>query len=127
MEAHATTPRGNKPERPRRTRSRSRSRTIDVDSIRAGPFYGAASLQAERALMIAVLENGVRCYLQLSGAREPRRRRRFLEADRWIRSRDQSTLFAFENICTVLGIDADRVRRNLRRRKNVGESTRAGQ
>jgi len=52
MEAHATTRGNNKPE-PRRTRSRSRRGTVDVDNIRAGPFYGAASLQAERALMIA--------------------------------------------------------------------------
>src|SRR5579875_408424 len=46
----------------------------------------------ERRLMVAVLE----------------------DAEAWIESPDRTWLFSFENICDVLGIDADYLRRGLR-------------
>jgi len=96
-------------------------REVLPEAIRSGQYYGTASLQSERALMIAVLENGVRYYLQYARARDAKGRRKFTEAEKWIRSRDVRMLFAFETICTVLGLDSDSVRRNLRRRRRIQE------
>jgi hypothetical protein len=67
----------------------------------------------ERRLMIAVLEVGVNDYLKNAGARDPHRRALFAEAEQWIEDREATWLYSFENICNVLGIDPDYVRRGL--------------
>src|SRR5947207_3430942 len=48
------------------------------------------------------------------GAQDPRGRQLFHEAEEWIEDADQSWLFSFQNICDVLGLDADYLRRGLR-------------
>ena len=67
----------------------------------------------ERRLMIAVLEEGVNDYLKNVGARDPHRRALFADAEHWIEDRDASWLYSFENICNVLGIESDYLRRGL--------------
>jgi hypothetical protein len=68
----------------------------------------------ERALMRAVLEDAVRC---LAGEIGPVRERPQLAADarRWLVEGDRRWPFSFENICDVLGFDADRIRTRLLR------------
>jgi hypothetical protein len=79
---------------------------------------------AERRLMIAVLEDAVDVYRKQAGAREHRGRQLFADAEEWIENRDRTWLFSFENICDVLDIDASYVRRGLhewKRRAQAGE------
>jgi hypothetical protein len=68
----------------------------------------------ERRLMVAVLEDAVDVYRKKCTARDRRSRELFEEAEAWIESTDRTWLFSFENICDVLGIDADYLRRGLR-------------
>ncbi len=68
----------------------------------------------ERRLMIAVLEDAVDVYRKQAGARDPRGEALFREAEEWIGDPDRTWLFSFENICDVLGLDADYLRRGLR-------------
>ena len=68
----------------------------------------------ERRLMIAVLEDAVDVYRKQAGARDARAQQLFHEAEEWIEDADQSWLFSFQNICDVLGLDADYLRRGLR-------------
>ena len=66
-----------------------------------------------RALMLAVLEDALRC---IEGGRRRRRfhaRRRAAEAEAWVRSDRLDWLFSFLNVCDVLGFDADAVRGRL--------------
>lgn len=69
-----------------------------------------AETSGPRALMLAVLEDAVRCI------EEARRRRRFharrlaAEAEAWMRSEHRGRLFSFLNICEVLELDVDAVR-----------------
>jgi hypothetical protein len=63
----------------------------------------------ERALMLAVLEDAIRC-LQAPG---PRARRAAVEAAEWIRSVDLEWPFSFENLCAALELDAGRLRTAL--------------
>ncbi len=64
--------------------------------------------EGERRLMAAVLEDAVTLYRE--GPRS-RTRTTYAELDRWLASDDRSTLFTFLNLCDVLGLDAERVRR----------------
>ena len=68
----------------------------------------------ERRLMIAVLEDAVDVYRKQAGARDPRGEQLFQEAEAWIDDPDRALLFSFQNICDVLDIDADYLRRGLR-------------
>jgi hypothetical protein len=74
----------------------------------AGPGAG------ERALMRAVFEDAVRC---LSGEVGPVRERAQLaaEARAWVAAVDRRWAFSFENVCDVLGFDAERLRGRLLR------------
>ena len=75
-----------------------------------------AELSGERALMLAILEDAVRCILQGHGRRPGRwaasYRLRALASDAaaWMRVDDRAWLFSFVNICDLLGFDADAVR-----------------
>ena len=71
-------------------------------------------LECEQLLMLAVLEDAVTCYQRYVGSRDSYGRQLFEEADEWFSSPDQSSLFAFESICDVLGIDPGYLRRGLR-------------
>ena len=67
----------------------------------------------ERRLMIAVLEDAVDVYRKQAGASDPRGEQLFREAEAWIEDTDRSWLFSFQNICDVLDIDSDYLRRGL--------------
>jgi hypothetical protein len=67
----------------------------------------------ERRLMIAVLEDAVDVYRKQAGATDPRGRELFHAAEVWIEDPDRTWLFSFQNICDVLDIDADYLRRGL--------------
>jgi hypothetical protein len=69
--------------------------------------------EGERRLMIAVLEDAVDVYRKQAGSRDPRGQQLFTEAEQWIEDSDRTWLFSFQNICDVLGLDADYLRRGL--------------
>jgi hypothetical protein len=63
----------------------------------------------EKALMLAVLEDAIRCLER----RAPGAARLAREAEAWIRSSDQRWPFSFVNVCAHLDMDARRLRRAL--------------
>jgi hypothetical protein len=69
--------------------------------------------EGERRLMIAVLEDAVDVYRKLAGARDARRQQLFRDAEEWIESDDRTWIFSFQNICDVLGIESQYLRRGL--------------
>lgn len=81
----------------------------------------------ERRLMIAVLEDAVDVYRKQVGARDPRGQQLFIEAEEWIEDTDRSWLFSFQNICDVLDIDSDYLRRGLHAWKEKMVGGRRGQ
>lgn len=76
---------------------------------------GRASYGGERRLIIAVLEDAINCFQKNLFARDNRGRRLFCEADKWLMSADRELPFAFENICEFLSLDAEYIRKGLRR------------
>jgi hypothetical protein len=67
----------------------------------------------ERRLMIAILEDAVDVYRKQVGAKDPRAQQLFREAEEWIDDPDRTWLFSFQNICDVLDLDAEYLRRGL--------------
>src|SRR5207249_1987274 len=67
----------------------------------------------ERRLLLAVLEDGVRTFLKNARATQGRAFNLRREALAWLTTEDRSDVFAFENICEALGIDAGRLRQRV--------------
>lgn len=73
------------------------------------------SLQPEKRLMLAVLENAVATYQRHALATGRRGRRLFGESEEWLVSAECGGVFSFENICGALQLDPECVRAGLRR------------
>lgn len=72
-------------------------------------------LDGEYRLMFAVLEDAVSRYLSTMKCETLAQRKTFRETARWFHRRSDAVagIYAFENICAFLGIDADRMRVGL--------------
>jgi hypothetical protein len=79
-------------------------------------FEGArrdSYISGEKALMLAVLEDGIRCFQE--HLRNPRSNPRLLsqQAEDWIRAVDYEWPFSFNNVCETLGVDPSALRTAL--------------
>ena len=71
----------------------------------------------EKALMLAVLEDAIRCFQEYFRTTRARPRMLSRQAERWIRTRDWNWPFSFNNVCESLGIDPECMRDTLLRMK----------
>jgi hypothetical protein len=71
-------------------------------------------LEPEKRLMLAVLQDALFCFQRYFCARDGRHRKSFWEAWQWFNEEGSDSIFAFENICEVLGLDVSYVRRGLK-------------
>lgn len=72
----------------------------------------------EIRLMFAVLEDAIQCYLANMDGKTEKQRRDFMEVQDWFATpssanRGWQSLFAFEQLCDALGIEPNRLRREL--------------
>ena len=82
-------------------------------------FYASSAngqvQDGEVALRRAILEDAIRCF-QRRFVRKGRRVRRLAqEAEEWFAADDADWPFSFVNICAVLGLEPDYIRRGLKR------------
>ena len=90
----------------------------DLDYTRLSPVTGGeprtGQLTGTKALMLAVLEDGIRSYL--GGSRILAQ-----DAEYWIFSHRRQSPFSFMVVCEILGLDAEAVRKTLKqmREQNV--------
>ena len=75
-----------------------------------------ADTSGPRALMLAVLEDAVRCIEQGRRRRHFHARRLATEADTWVCCGRRGWPFSFVNICDTLGFDIASLRKALARR-----------
>jgi hypothetical protein len=82
------------------------------EQIVAG-YRNDSYLSGEKALMLAVLEDGIRCFQE--HLRNPRLNPRLLseQAEEWIRAEDWDWPFSFNNVCDTLGLDPAALRTAL--------------
>jgi|SRR5215470_2886088 len=77
-----------------------------------------------RGLMLAVLEDAVRCIEKARRRRTFYTRRRAAEAEAWVRCNRRDWPFSFVNVCEVLGFDADALRARLLTLRNDASDAR---
>lgn len=70
-------------------------------------------LAPERKLMFAVLVDAIECYQKYVDAKSRRHRKIFYEVESWIESRDEGSIYSFEQLCDVLCLDPSYLRRGL--------------
>lgn len=76
-------------------------------------YFRLRTLRPEHLLMMAVLDDAVRCVEEYRFATDPRGRRLFHEAKQWLLTTEPHWPYCFEHICDVLDLDADAVRHRL--------------
>jgi len=93
---------------------------FESDAVLASQFFTppTALPDPERALMVAVLEDGVRCFLNYYRAADRKQRILYEEARAWLLSAQRTGLYAFENVCDVLGVEPGYLRRQLLARRD---------
>jgi hypothetical protein len=82
-----------------------------------GGFPATSEHTGVKALMLAILEDGLRAFLD-------RKERVREEAERWMTSRREGWVFSFVTVCQSLGLDPDAVRRAAHRMRQKDLSPR---
>ena len=82
-------------------------------------FRRSVPIEPEKKLMLAVLADALACFQKYLSARKRKGENLFRDADEWIFGDNDDHLFSFENICEVIGLDSQYVRRLLARWKET--------
>jgi hypothetical protein len=66
-------------------------------------------IEGELKLLLAVLEDAIRCYLRNANSKDGERRRDFIEVRSWfeggVAGARRADIFSFDNLCAALGIE----------------------
>lgn len=79
------------------------------DTLRRGE-----PLEPERSLLIALLEDAIDSYRKYHRAQDRQGRERFREAEDWLMADDSDWIFSFRNVCELLALDPEYIRRGVR-------------
>jgi hypothetical protein len=74
-------------------------------------------LEGEKRLILSVLEDAVECFMKCIDSPTHKGQRLFREAEEWINLEDKHWVFSFDNVCDMLDINAEYMRRGLRQWK----------
>lgn len=92
---------------------------LEPESVLPSQYFGRAevdaSLQSEKRLMLAVLEDAVGTYQKHVNSTQRTGQRLFAEVEDWFASDDLDWPYSFVNISQALGLDVDYMRRGLNR------------
>lgn len=77
-------------------------------------FRRSEQLEPEKALLWAVLEDAVGCVLKFHSAQDRIGKKQFQETEEWIMQSGSDWFFSFENVCELLELDPEYLRRGLR-------------
>jgi len=76
-------------------------------------FERVRTLQPERRLILAVLEDAIMCFQRYLHAKGGKEKKLHQDAVAWIFDQNDMSAFSFENICDVCGLDPDYLRTGL--------------
>ena len=77
-------------------------------------FRRKTPLEPEKALLLAVLEDGIRCFQDNILPRNKKKQMLFEEAEAWLFGNESNGVFSFVSVCALLGLDPGYIRRGLR-------------
>ncbi|MBM4264335.1 MAG: hypothetical protein FJ145_23290 [Deltaproteobacteria bacterium] len=87
------------------------------DPVTVIEFYDtmkrSVHLQPEKRLMLALLDDAVKCFQKYFAAQRGRGKRRFIEVEQWFWDKQRDDVFSFEHVCAVLGLSPGYLRRML--------------
>jgi DNA-binding XRE family transcriptional regulator len=92
---------------------------LEPDILMPSQFFGRqrhGDGTGVRGLMVAVLEDSLTLLLKAAASHRSSGSAAMRRELAWIESTDRTYVFAFENVCDVLGIDVDAFRRQVRAR-----------
>jgi hypothetical protein len=99
---------------------------LEPETILPSQFFDRvqidASLQPEKRLMLAVLEDAVGTFQKYVTASARRGQRLFAEAEEWFATEATDWPFAFQNICQALGLEPTYIRNGLWRWRDAQRS-----
>jgi len=78
-------------------------------------YQGRVSLDPEKALLLAILEDAIDSFQKYRSVRTRVGGERFREAEQWLLGDGDDWIFSFKNVCDLLGLDPNYVRRGLKR------------
>ena len=84
-----------------------------TDSALVERLLKKSTREREEGLMVAVLGDAIECYQKYAFAKDEKGKKLFREAEEWIFEKNSDWLFSFENVCEILNLHADYVRRGL--------------
>lgn len=76
-------------------------------------LHRTSSLEPEKALMLAVLEDAISCFKDNLSAEDSHKKLLFDDAEKWILGTGTDWIFSFENICEIFEMNPQYVRRAL--------------
>ncbi len=79
-----------------------------MDTFRRSEYLGS-----EKSLLVAILDDAVQEYRKYDRAHDADGKRRFREVQEWLMQEDDEWIFSFHNVCELLGLDPEYVRRGL--------------
>jgi hypothetical protein len=81
-------------------------------------------LEGEKRLILSVLEDGIECFMKYLGAPTSKGQKLFRDAEEWINLHDKQWIFSFDNVCDMLDINPDYMRRGLQgwKRRKLAEA-----
>jgi hypothetical protein len=82
--------------------------TLAIDSSQTVSHWRQS--EPEKYLLLAVLKDAILTYRRRLGSADVI----FKEAEQWIFDADSDRLFAFETVCAMLNLSAERIRKDLR-------------
>jgi len=71
-------------------------------------------LEGEKRLVLSVLEDAVECFMKCIDSSTNKGQRLFRDAEEWINLEDKKWVFSFDNVCEMLDINPEYLRRGLR-------------
>ena len=107
------------------------SSLFEPDTLVSAQYFGnlrrITTLEPEKRLLMAILEDAVNCFQDNVLAETSKAKKLFDEAEEWVLAEGGDWIFSFPNVCEHLGINPDYVRRGLLRwkeKKLAGQSGR---
>jgi hypothetical protein len=94
---------------------------FEPDTIAAAQYFGdrrrKSLIEPEKRLMAAILEDAINCFQDNLLAESGKARKLFIDAEEWLFEERSDWLFSFQNVCELLGVNPQYLRRGLLRWK----------
>jgi len=71
-------------------------------------------LEGEKRLILSVLEDAIECFMKCIESPTNKGQKLFRDAEEWINLQDKHWVFSFDNVCDMLDIHPEYMRRGLR-------------